>query len=430
MPYRISILASGIFVFAFTAAFRILGFDDVYRAVFRYWGVDVTFKPYLPFLDFHIVLAAFQCQRMGYDVFMENPCDALGRVFAYSPVWLLAAPTGLGPESTPWFGTAMGIGFICAVAWLSNPQSLRETLIFLLALMSSTCAFAVERANVDLIMFLLIVVACAVFRYGGAGRIFAYVTIFLAALLKFYPITAMGLATQEQKTRFIVITFTTCLCSIAFIYLAWNELVEMWPNVPQAWVYGDAFGSSNVFEALNHWLSKHLPGQDRAIATLMHVAHRAASLAAVALAFALYHRMRKPVVQEIPLSKETVLFIAAGFIIVFAFFAGQNVAYRGVFLLMLLPYFICLWRGAPSSNSHSHLPAAAIAVALVLLWFEFFHVNAPRLIGFDEAGPVIVLLVREPLWWLFITGVMAQLWVQMSLTPFIGQIPIFRLGGR
>jgi len=39
------------------------------------------FEPFrFPFLDIHAVLAAAQCQWAGIDVYLSNPCDALGRL--------------------------------------------------------------------------------------------------------------------------------------------------------------------------------------------------------------------------------------------------------------------------------------------------------------------------------------------------------------
>src|SRR5262245_55720260 len=58
---------------------------DYYWRSLAFIGI-VPFR--YPFLDFQAVLAAVDCWQRGIDVYVSNPCDVLGRPFAYSPLWL------------------------------------------------------------------------------------------------------------------------------------------------------------------------------------------------------------------------------------------------------------------------------------------------------------------------------------------------------
>jgi len=292
--------------------------------------------------------------------------------------------------------------------------------------MSSTCAFAVERANVDLIMFLMITIACAVFRGGGAGRIIAYLAIFVAALLKFYPITAMGLAMQEKKTRFIAVSVVTCIGGLAFVYFARHDLAEMWPNVPRPGPFMEGFGSLNFFEAFRDRLTQMFPEQASFLATAAAIAHGIAIAASFAISFLLYRWTRATGEATASIDKETVLFIAGTLIIVPAFFAGKNVAYRAIFLLTLLPLLVRLMRNAEAHTLARRLSSSAIATILILLWFECIRFSLDRLVGSYRAGDLLIILVREPLWWMLVTGLMTMLWTQISSTPFIGGLSLFR----
>ena len=66
-------------------AFWLSGAIGLYRAVWYYLGV-AWFR--FPFLDTHAVLAAMDCHRRGFDVYVGNPCDVLDRPHVYSPLWL------------------------------------------------------------------------------------------------------------------------------------------------------------------------------------------------------------------------------------------------------------------------------------------------------------------------------------------------------
>ncbi|HET7255621.1 MAG TPA: acyltransferase [Xanthobacteraceae bacterium] len=75
-------------VFGLLAVLFVTGHRDAYHAILHGWGVD-SFV--FPFLDIEGMLSSIRCLRLGIDVFATNPCDVLGRVFDYPPIWLLLA---------------------------------------------------------------------------------------------------------------------------------------------------------------------------------------------------------------------------------------------------------------------------------------------------------------------------------------------------
>jgi hypothetical protein len=56
---------------------------SVYFQILQFIGVE-PFR--FPFLDIHAILAAAECHRQGVEVYQLNPCDAIGRPHAYSPL--------------------------------------------------------------------------------------------------------------------------------------------------------------------------------------------------------------------------------------------------------------------------------------------------------------------------------------------------------
>ena len=82
---RLSPTIAGLLGMALVAALHALLSAGAYHTAFALWGVQ-SFH-YL-FLDLDGPLAARDCVRLGFDVYVFNPCDVIDRVHNYSPLWL------------------------------------------------------------------------------------------------------------------------------------------------------------------------------------------------------------------------------------------------------------------------------------------------------------------------------------------------------
>jgi hypothetical protein len=413
MKFRLLILGVGLFAFGMMTAIYVGGrqypnLNVLYHQVIALWGVP-GFTPYLPFLDLHGTLSWLQCYRLGWDVFVANPCHPLGLTANYTPLWLAAAPVGLTAHDATWLGMALVLAFLCSVAWISNARSLGQAGIYIIALLSQTCAFAIERCNPDLLMFLIVVAACAAFQHGAAGRMFAYSSVLIASMLKIYPIAAMGLALYERKRIFTIVASTTVAIWIIFLLAAWHQFVEIWPRIPRPGPFGPAFGGANIFHFVNqaatiNWASAQ-------------ILYALAIPTSIALSIAVSRKLRAIGISAGVMNRELATFLAGGLIIVFAFFATVNIYYRGIFLLALLPLSISLWRDAALPCAARRLWATVIVLIIVLLWIPALIYNVDNNLGFTWLARTLILTVREPLWWLFIVCMMAMLWIQLSSAP-------------
>ena len=107
----------------------------------------------LPFVDLAGVLSWAQCHAQGIDVFVRNPCDPMARLFNYGPGSLL--PFG-SPDDTLAAGAVLDSVFLLMVALILRPATGGEFAIALLALFSHAVFLAVERANLDIAIFILV----------------------------------------------------------------------------------------------------------------------------------------------------------------------------------------------------------------------------------------------------------------------------------
>jgi hypothetical protein len=412
---RIALMVASLAIFAAIAVLYVGGFRSAYDALFWTLGIDVKFDHYVPFADFDETLAAWQCHRLGVDVYLADPCDILARPHAYSPAWFFGSYTGLGPADIGWIGPLLVAAFLVTVALVSDPRTYGEAAVYMAALLSQASMFAMERANIDLIMFLLVVGACVLYVRGPPGRIAAYVVIYAAAILKFYPIVAFALALNERKGRFLAIAAAAAVAVAVFVFASWHDLVELWPNIPRPWLFGNSFSGLNALEVVQALVLSNEPrvlGSYRVISPLLYVGV-IGLLAARSLL--LSPRLAGAMAGLDAAKLPSALFLTGAMIVVCSFFVAKNVAYRGIWLLTILPAILQLRR----ETARRGIWNAATAVILLLLWCECFHYHLWESAG-NGWDAVFLMTVREPVWWVFIFGLMTMLWAQMSRSPAAG----------
>ncbi len=153
---RWAVPASAAALFAALYGLYAIGQGSLYRAVLEAWGIG----PYdFPFLDTRGELSAIECWRMGINVYVTNPCDALGWLFDYSPLLLWASVFDLGASDTRAAGLIVDGLFLLSLAALPAPRGRPAMALMLLGVFSTMTVFALERANNDLLIFALAALA-------------------------------------------------------------------------------------------------------------------------------------------------------------------------------------------------------------------------------------------------------------------------------
>src|ERR1700733_16240821 len=132
------------------------GEESLFRSVREALGIG----PYdFPSLDIHGELSAVQCWRLGVDVYVTNPCDALGRLFDYSPLLLWGAAFGLGTSDTGAAGLIIDGLFLLSLVALPVPRGRPGMALMLLGALSTMVVFVLQRANIDPLIFALAALA-------------------------------------------------------------------------------------------------------------------------------------------------------------------------------------------------------------------------------------------------------------------------------
>jgi hypothetical protein len=350
------------------------------------WGV----RPFrFAFVDLDTILSALRCLRLGVDVFSSNPCDALGRVFDYSPLWLAGA---VFPVTTDWIvpvGFAVDAAFVCSLILLPPGRGGWQTCAVVSCVLSTPVAFAMERANNDLIIFVLAAGAAALAERSLRLRLVGYACALLAGLLKYYPMLVLALICRERMRVFVPVAIACLVLLLGFVAVEFEDLHRALPLIPVGRYFGDMFGAGT------------LPFVGRLgllglVVTALGVAARIGKLAEADLA---------------RLTERERLFLLTGALLILAcFFSAQNIGYRALHLLLAAPGLTAL-----ATVAQRRMPyRISVAVLLVLLWSECWRHGLAAAVQqrapWEELAPaagdaalLLGWLVREACWWWTVT---------------------------
>ncbi len=364
----------------------------------------------LPFYDLFGVLSWRDCYLLGTDVMYANPCDPLARLSNYSPLWYLL-PIG-GRDDVFLLGTLMAGIFLALLLFILRPASKSELAMSVVAGISSSTLFAVERANVDIIMFLMTLFVVWLWRTGRGWP--AYGVMMAAAALKFYPLALFGLAAREPVRRFAIATFACALSVILFTAIFWEELQRLPDLLPKPVYFGDNFGASLFGLGMTKQLDLAPIAIPFLTLLLTSVCFWGALRAAACLGSALDRSFWN--------GREGALLLAGALIMVGCFFVAANVAYRAIFLLMTLPGFFLLRRmGLKRLGGYGLFATLFCLNAEPLRRLSVWPRNIPTYQPEFFWGHIpegFFFLTREMIWWSLIAllgGVILTFFRQTSL---------------
>jgi hypothetical protein len=403
LAYRLANPIGVLCLYAIMAGLWLSGAHSLYFGALRLIGVE----PFsFPFLDTHAVLAAAECGRQGIQVYLSNPCDALGRPHAYSPLWLAIVPGSLGTSATGWAGASLDLLFLLSLAVVLRPRTARQLLILAAAVVSPMTVYALERANNDLVIFLLVICGAMLFTFPRPYRLFSYGLFVAAGLLKYYPLALLVLAAREGRRDGLVIAAAAILALVFFAVAFYPELSLAAASIPAAASYfTDAFSARNLPFGFAEALGKGI-GRTLIAGSLL------AALSGVAIA-----RMLRTVrllgrEQLDWASREAQFLVIGGLLVAACFFAGQNIGYRGILLLPVLSGLVCLHRSVEDREVRRFC-GQMIAAALFVMWEECFRRALHTAIspvpgaGLSSRAEVFFWLGRELVWWWLIVGLSA-----------------------
>jgi len=388
------------------------GNHALYENILRWYGV-VPFR--FPFVDISGSLAAWECARQGVDVILSDPCDVLHRGYNYSPLWMAAAPIPLGVSDRVPVGWCLDLLFIASLGLLPPPRRPVELMIVLAATLSTMVVFALERANPDILLFVLALMAGLLAVCRLPLRLLGYCLALVAALLKYYPIMVLIIVFRERASRFIATSIVIAGALAVFCVVYHGEIARGLPTITRGPYNTDLFAAKNLPFLLGEVVGGVAgPWSWAPLVQPVFAGAVYATLVGICIVICLrllgYGEFSSTLAS---LSELERIFLATGSaVIVGCFFAGQSIGYRGVFLLMVIPGLLAISR---VSNRHlRNLGVGTCVVIVLLMWGECF-----RLVLASE-GKILFWLIRELGWWWAISVMLAV------ICNFIWEAPIVR----
>ena len=420
--YRFAATILGLLFFLGMSCLYAFGDRHLYQQILAWYGI-APFRS--PFLDISARLAVWECARQGVDVIAANPCDVLQRSDGGSPLWRAASAIPLGVRDTAVVGWVLDLVFIVSLSLLPSPRRLSELILVLAASLSTMVVFALERANPDVMLFLMVLVTGMLAECRLLSRILGYLVAVLATLLKIYPLVILVIVFRETVSIFVVFSLLLLGCLAVFWAEYYADIARVLPTVSQGPYNTDLFAAKNLPFLLGEAAgsaaepSSWAPLAQHIVAGGLY-AILIGSSAAICRRLFNSGELRGALAS---LTRPERLFLVIGSaVIAGCFFAGQSVGYRGVYFLLAMPGLLAISRS--SSRDIRNLSLGTSVVILLLMWGECFRLALHRVLEHSgvpgmlaENLKVQFWLLRELGWWWTISFMLTVLVDFLWATP-------------
>ncbi len=386
----------GLTLLAIFSALYAFDFKNYYRALATIFG----FNPFrYPFLDWEYIGAGIKCWNEGVNVYITNPCDVASRPFGYPPLWLRLVFIPTDRAWTMPVGVGIVLAYLLSLFWLVKPTNWRELVVLALACMSPMVLYGLERGNVDVVIFVILVVAGALSTGPLTRRILSYALILIAGLLKFYPLVVLATALRERPRTFFAIAAAASLVVVAVFYRFRDELAAAWGNIPRV-----GWSSANLPFASQYALQL-FPELERSTWSAA-LPYALMGVLLVVTAIQVVHLARNgnltSAFAKMP-ERDAMFLVIGAAVIVGCFFTGYSKAHRGIHLIFVVAGLLAMRRASDNPATRAALTRATMVVVF-LMWDRFVRTalanpdEAPGS-GIALSAFVVLWLIREVLWW-------------------------------
>ena len=166
------------------------------------WVVTGIGESNRPFFDLYGIMAAVDGVKAGMNPFLPNNLDPYNRPFLYSEWWLAVGHLGLGREDVLWMGYCILAVTLVGALVILRPSTRLECFSTFFFLISPAMLMAVNRANNDLLIFVLISLALLLLRFKRwPHQALGVLLLAAAAPLKYYPLIAIIVLLDARSLR-------------------------------------------------------------------------------------------------------------------------------------------------------------------------------------------------------------------------------------
>ena len=285
------------------------------------------------FGDWSVIISAIRCKLLDYNIFINNPCDVIGRKHVYGSI-LLFIPyfEKYGEFYFLYFPIIVNLIFIFVVISHFALNSLKEYILVLFFIFNPSTILLMERLNSDIFIFLSIVLLC----YFRKNLLNLLVILFLS-LSKFYPLSLLPLFFINDKNilKNLIYAFIFLTLLFFFLYLDKENLEEILNNTKQF--------SANYYWSFNFFALSKIP-------VLLTIFSKTVLIIFSLLSFIIFFLVGFFIYKNILIKREVnlnnvnsynkTLFLISSGVLVSSYFFFNNWIYREVFLFGIIPFLI------------------------------------------------------------------------------------------
>lgn len=321
--FKETLLLTAYFAFITSVVFSVLNFG--WTKTWEFFQLP-SLNP--NFIDLRAIQGSLLSEEQGFNPQIKNPYDPLNRIWAYPKIWLqIANLLNLGNEiNFLYFVSFIVVMFIILSAYLIYKY--KSTYLFLFFLSGSTL-FAIERGNVDLIIFIILFFASVGNEKLKIGLIL------LGFSLKIFPIFA--LVSVKLKKNNLIIALLVFFVATLFLLPQVNVI----RNEANFGFYPPTYGLKNTIFLISEFSND--------FSTFYSVNPKTINffISIIWMTYIFYH-LRKYLNSKLinnflehskKLPKELTLFLIGGSIYCGTFLLSSNFDYKQIFLAFCIPLF-------------------------------------------------------------------------------------------
>lgn len=334
-----------------------------------------------PFMDLRGVAAWCDAAKLGKDPAVVetwiSPPDSVephpNFLMNYAPTVLVLGKLGLTQRFVAAWGIGLVLLYILSLWLLMGPCSLRRGVFWALLICSPASVLAVERSNLDTLLFALLVAALLLRKHPWAGTLM----ILAAASLKLFPIAALLAPWKEGGRRARTATLVASALFLIFLGLLHAHLSAIGASLSAQ--YQTAFGCTTIADLLAH--NGLLSGEN------IERSHRILKLTAlIGLGVSFLVGLSRPDKRSLSSERSDHAFFLTAPILLGLFVLGPQMDYKWIFFLFMVPAILELY----SSSKPEALAVRAWLVALPL--YSYWTL-------FSDEGSLRNALLKQGMMW-------------------------------
>jgi Glycosyltransferase family 87 len=213
--------------------------------IFRIPALATTFS------DTMTVTNSIDCLLSGQDPYVVRSFDPFQRVYNYPPIWLDLRYLGITGRSTNLLGVLMALLFASSLLVLFSATRPSSSIVVFLAIISGPVLFAMERGNIDQVLFALLVFGFFIIeRTHGSARTFLECSLIVVlTILKIFPIAAVVVLLKNRQ-RLLLAALTVVVSVAALLATCGQDLPKVFANTPRVTLA--SFGGYTFFDVIGH----------------------------------------------------------------------------------------------------------------------------------------------------------------------------------